>query len=147
MVRVSVFVCSCSQLLHCSCKMFVQFPLGFFGRRAIPMFLLAEMNFYGNFSHPRDFKEAFRWYHELAWLDGISERMFPASAANSWYIRAFAWSGSTAPPIPVAYNIRSEMTLAYRYHTGIGTPKDCDHAIHYYKKVADRVAFVGSRAF
>jgi hypothetical protein len=23
-----------------------------------------------NFSHPRDFKEAFRWYHELAWLDG-----------------------------------------------------------------------------
>jgi SEL1 protein len=35
-------------------------------------------------------------------------------------------------------NTRSEMTLAYRYHTGIGSPKNCDNALYYYKKVADK---------
>jgi SEL1 protein len=36
------------------------------------IFLLTEMNFYGNFSHPKNFKEAFRWYSELVELDGNS---------------------------------------------------------------------------
>lgn len=107
------------------------------------MFLLAEMNFYGNFSHPRDFKEAFRWYHELAWLDGNN------TAQNMvGFMYATGIGGAVEPDQAKALmyhefaaeagNIRSEMTLAYRYHTGIGTPKDCDHAIHYYKKVADK---------
>lgn len=30
------------------------------------MFLLAEMNFYGNWSMPRNYKTAYRWYKELA---------------------------------------------------------------------------------
>ncbi|KAJ5184484.1 Tetratricopeptide-like helical [Penicillium cf. griseofulvum] len=107
------------------------------------MFLLAEMNFYGNYSHPRDFKEAFRWYHELAWLDGNN------TAQNMvGFMYATGIGGAVEPDQAKALmyhefaaeagNIRSEMTLAYRYHTGIGTPKDCDHAIHYYKKVADK---------
>ncbi|KAK4866401.1 hypothetical protein LT330_008333 [Penicillium expansum] len=107
------------------------------------MFLLAEMNFYGNFSHPRDFKEAFRWYHDLAWLDGNN------TAQNMvGFMYATGIGGAVEPDQAKALmyhefaaeagNIRSEMTLAYRYHTGIGTPKDCDHAIHYYKKVADK---------
>ena len=35
-------------------------------------------------------------------------------------------------------NVRSEMTLAFRYYAGIGTPKNCDKACHYYKTVADK---------
>lgn len=30
------------------------------------------------------------------------------------------------------------MTLAYRYHSGIGTPRNCDEANYYYKMVADK---------
>ncbi|KAJ5551762.1 Ubiquitin-protein ligase Sel1/Ubx2 [Penicillium sp. DV-2018c] len=107
------------------------------------MFLLAEMNFYGNFSHPRDFKEAFRWYHELAWLDGnnTAQNMVGfmyatgiGGAVESDQAKALMYHEFAAE----TGNTRSEMTLAYRYHTGIGTPKDCDHAVFYYKKVADK---------
>lgn len=34
------------------------------------IFLLAEMNFYGNWSHPRNYPEAFRLYKELADTSG-----------------------------------------------------------------------------
>lgn len=107
------------------------------------MFLLAEMNFYGNFSHPRNFKEAFRWYHDLAWLNGnnTAQNMVGfmyatgiGGAVERDQAKALMYHEFAAE----AGNTRSEMTLAYRYHTGIGTPKDCDHAILYYKKVADK---------
>lgn len=32
----------------------------------------------------------------------------------------------------------AEMTLGYRYLTGIGTPSKCEDALFYYKKVADK---------
>ncbi|KAJ5578488.1 uncharacterized protein N7459_007452 [Penicillium hispanicum] len=107
------------------------------------MFLLAEMNLYGNFTHPRNFSNAFLWYNELAWLTGnstaqsmvgfmyatgIGEAVEPDQAKALMYHEFAAEGGNT----------RSEMTLAYRYHTGIGTPKNCDHAIIYYKRVADK---------
>ncbi|KAJ5359371.1 uncharacterized protein N7496_011784 [Penicillium cataractarum] len=107
------------------------------------MFLLAEMNFYGNFTHPRNFSAAFQWYNDLAWLTGNSTAQsmvgfmyatgigdaVERDQAKALMYHEFAAEGG---------NTRSEMTLAYRYHTGIGTPKNCEHAVFYYKRVADK---------
>lgn len=107
------------------------------------MFLLAEMNFYGNYTYPRNFSEAFFWYNELAWLNGNSTAqsmvgfMYATGIGNAverdqakaLMYHEFAAEGG---------NTRSEMTLAYRYHTGIGTPKNCENAVLYYKRVADK---------
>ncbi|KAF7117081.1 hypothetical protein CNMCM5793_005765 [Aspergillus hiratsukae] len=107
------------------------------------MFLLAEMNFYGNFTHPRDFKRAFQWYQSLASLTGNSTAQYmlgfmyatgvgdgvKRDQAKALLYHTFAAEGG---------NTRSEMTLAYRHHAGIGTPRDCDQATYYYKKVADK---------
>ncbi|KAJ5091359.1 Tetratricopeptide-like helical [Penicillium alfredii] len=107
------------------------------------MFLLAEMSFYGNFTYPRDFGEAFQWYSDLAWLNGNHTAQYMVG-----FMYATGIGGAVEPDQAKALlyhefaaeagNTRSEMTLAYRYHTGIGTPKDCGHAIVYYKKVADK---------
>ena len=35
-------------------------------------------------------------------------------------------------------NVRSEMTVGFRHYIGIGAPKACDKACHYYKRAADR---------
>ena len=107
------------------------------------LFLLAEMNFYGNFSHPRDLKAAFEWYHELAWLDGNNTAQ---NMVGFMYATGIGGAVERDQAKAMMYhefaaetgNTRSEMTLAYRYHSGIGTPKSCDNAIHYYKKVADK---------
>lgn len=107
------------------------------------MFLLAEMNFYGNFTYARDFKQAFRWYYDLASLSGNSTAQYMVGfmyatgiggavepdQAKSLVYHTFAAEGG---------NTRSQMTLAYRYHSGIGTPRNCDEANHYYKMVADK---------
>ena len=107
------------------------------------MFLLAEMNFFGNFTHPRDFKQAFQWYHELASLTGNSTAQYmigfmyatgiggvvERDQAKALMYHTFAAEGR---------NTRSQMTLAYRFHSGVGTPRNCDEANHYYKLVADK---------
>jgi len=106
------------------------------------IFLLAEMNFYGNFSHPRNPKEAFRWYGHLAELDGNSTAQYmlglmyatglgglERDQAKAMLYHTFAAEQG---------NVRSEMTLAFRHHSGIGTPRDCNQAVGYYKRVADK---------
>ncbi|PLN80664.1 putative ubiquitin-protein ligase Sel1/Ubx2 [Aspergillus taichungensis] len=107
------------------------------------MFLLAEMNFYGNFTHPRDFARSFHWYQTLAYLEGNSTAQYmvgfmyatgigggvPRDQAKALVYHTFAAE---------AGNTRSEMTLAYRHHSDIGTPRDCDQATYYYKQVADK---------
>ncbi|GAB7356092.1 hypothetical protein MBLNU459_g6699t1 [Dothideomycetes sp. NU459] len=114
------------------------------------IWLLAEMNFYGNFSHPRNYQHAFQRYSQLAQLTGNSSAQYmlgfmyatgiggavEQDQARSLLYHVFAAEGG---------DIRSQMTLAYRHHTGIGAPRDCDEAVHYYKQVADQaVAFYKS---
>ena len=108
------------------------------------MFLLAEMNFHGNFTHPRNFKTAYKRYQGLASLTGNTTAQYmigfmyatgigdavTRDQAKAQMYHTFAAEGG---------NTRSEMTLAYRSHVGIGTPRDCDRATHYYKRVADKV--------
>ncbi|PYH45660.1 ubiquitin ligase complex subunit HRD3 [Aspergillus saccharolyticus JOP 1030-1] len=114
------------------------------------MFLLAEMNFYGNFTHPRDFGRAFHWYQALAAATGNSTAQYmlgfmygtgvggavERDQAKSLLYHTFAAE---------AGNTRSEMTLAYRHHQGVGAPRDCDQATYYYKQVADKaIAYLRS---
>lgn len=107
------------------------------------IFLLAEMNFYGNFTHSRNYKEAFRRYNQLASLDGNSSAQHmigfmyatgigdavPRDQARALLYHSFAAQAS---------HTRSEMTVAFRHHSGISTNRNCDEAAHYYKKVADK---------
>ncbi|KAI9837069.1 MAG: hypothetical protein M1819_000718 [Sarea resinae] len=105
--------------------------------------LLAEMNFFGNYTHPRNYPEAFRRYEEFAALtgNGSAQHMVgfiyatgiggaverDQARANLYYTFA-AHNGDT----------RSQMALAFRYHTGIATPRNCEEAVNYYRKVADK---------
>ncbi|KAK2768329.1 ERAD-associated protein [Arachnomyces sp. PD_36] len=107
------------------------------------MFLLAEMNFYGNFTHPRNYKEAFRRYQSLASLSGNSTAQYMlgfmyATGVGGSVERDQAKALLYHTFAAEAGNTRSEMTVAYRHHVGIGTPKDCNLAAYYYKRVADK---------
>ncbi|KAF1347752.1 hypothetical protein BDV97DRAFT_299392 [Delphinella strobiligena] len=107
------------------------------------IWLLAEMNFYGNFSHPRNYPHAFERYSQLADLTGNSSAQYmigfmyatgigkavEQDQARAMLYHTFAAEGG---------DIRSQMTLAYRHHSGIGTPRSCDDAVYWYQKVADK---------
>ncbi|KAI9766962.1 MAG: ERAD-associated protein [Candelina submexicana] len=105
--------------------------------------LLAEMNFYGNYTHPRNFAEAFRRFNDLANLTGNSSAQYmigfmygtgigdavERDQAKALLYHTFAALGG---------DVRSEMTVAFRHHAGIGTPRNCEEAAFYYKRVADK---------
>lgn len=105
------------------------------------IYLLAQMNFYGNFSHPRNYSEAFKRYHQLALLHGNSSAQHmlgfmyatgiggahQPDQAKSLLYHTFATYGG---------NKRSEMSLAFRYHAGIGVAADCNVAVEHYRNVA-----------
>lgn len=107
------------------------------------LFTLAEMNFYGNFTHPRNYSEAFRRYHELATLDGNSSAQHMVGfmyatgiggAVKHDQARAMLYHTLAAE----GGNVRSEMTIAYRHSAGISTPRNCEEAVHFYKDVAKK---------
>ncbi|CZR54843.1 related to HRD3-involved in degradation of Hmg2p [Phialocephala subalpina] len=107
------------------------------------IYLLAEMNFYGNFTHPKNFPEAFRRYHQLSSLNGNSSAQHMVGfmyatgiggaverdQAKALLYHTFAAKGGS---------VKSEMTLAYRYHAGIGVAQNCNVAVKHYKAAADK---------
>ena len=107
------------------------------------LYILAEMNFYGNFSHPRNLPAAFDYYHQLALLDGNSSAMYMVGLMYSTGVGGAVERDQARALLyyTVAANrghTRAEMTLAHRHHAGIGTPKNCEAAVKYYKRVADK---------
>ncbi|KAL7275256.1 ERAD-associated protein [Rhizina undulata] len=113
------------------------------GRNPDAIFLLAEMNFYGNWSHPRNYGVAFERYKELADLTGNS------TAQNMvGFMHATGVGGAVERDQAKALlyhtfaalngDTRSEMTVAFRYYTGIGASRNCEDAAYYYKRVADK---------
>ena len=112
------------------------------GRDADAIYLLAELNFHGNYTHPRNFSEAFKRYQDLASLNGNASAQHmlgfmyatgiggsvTRDQARSLVYHTFAAKGG---------DIRAQMTVAYRHHAGVGTPRDCNEAALYYKQVAD----------
>ncbi|KAG9236824.1 ubiquitin-protein ligase-like protein Sel1/Ubx2 [Amylocarpus encephaloides] len=107
------------------------------------MFLLAQINFYGNYTHPKDHAEAFRRYHQLASFNGNASAQHMVGfmyatgiggaverdQAKALLYHTFAANGG---------HVRSEMTVAHRHHYGIGTPRNCEVTVKHYKNVADR---------
>ena len=107
------------------------------------IFLLAEMNFHGNFTHPVSYANAFAYYQQLANLTGNS---------TAQYMLGFMYATGLNPLVPIDQaksllyhtfaaeqgNTRSEMTLAYRHHVGIAAPRNCDESVRWYKRVADK---------
>ncbi|KGY14851.1 hypothetical protein PABG_12242 [Paracoccidioides brasiliensis Pb03] len=107
------------------------------------IFLLAEMNFYGNFTHPRNYTRAFELYKTLATLEGNSSAQYMVGfmyatgiggAVERHQGQALLYHTFAA----MGGNIRSQMTVAFRRYLGIGAPRDCDQAALYYKQVADQ---------
>ena len=107
------------------------------------IFLLAEMNFHGNFSQPRDFQQAFRWYMDLASLDGNHTAQNMVGVMYSTGLGGAVKRDQAKALLYHTFaadqgNVRSELTVGFRYYIGIGAPKACDKACHYYKRAADR---------
>ncbi|GAM87452.1 hypothetical protein ANO11243_054770 [Dothideomycetidae sp. 11243] len=105
------------------------------------LWLLAELNFHGNYTHPRNYTNAFDYYQRLANLNGN------ASAQHMLgFIYATGIGGSVEQDQARALlyhtfaadqgDIRSQMTVGYRHHAGVGTPRNCDLAAKYYRQVA-----------
>ncbi|KAH7018370.1 ER membrane protein [Microdochium trichocladiopsis] len=106
------------------------------------IYLLGQFNFFGNYSHPRNFEVAFEHYARLAsfgnssaqymvglmYATGLGDVVERDQAKALLYHRFAAEDQHT----------RSEMTMAARYHNGIGVPKNCEMAAKYYKRVADK---------
>lgn len=105
------------------------------------LFLLAEMNFYGNFTHPRNYQRAFGYYHDLATLAGNSTAQY---MVGFMYATGIGGSVERHQGMALLYhtfaamggNIRSQMTVAFRRYQGIGVPRNCDGAVYWYRKVA-----------
>lgn len=114
------------------------------------IFLLAEMNFFGNYTHPRNYKEAFRWYNELASLNGNNSAQHMVGLMYATGIGGSVERDQAKALLYHTYaaiggNTKSQMTAAYRHHTGIGTPWNCNEAVFWYKEVADKaIAYLRS---
>ncbi len=107
------------------------------------LYLLAELNFYGNYSHPRDFKAAFDYYQKLASLNGNSSAQHMLGLMYSTGIGGAVERDQARALLYYTFaanqgHTRAEMTVAYRHHAGIGMSKSCENAVKYYKRVADK---------
>ncbi|KAK4696207.1 SEL1 protein, partial [Lecanoromycetidae sp. Uapishka_2] len=106
------------------------------------IFLLAEMNFFGNYTHPRNYTEAFRRYHELAALNGNSSAQHMVAFMYATGLGGVEMSQAKALTFhrfaAVGGETRSQMITGYRHHTGVATPRNCNEAVYWYKLVADK---------
>lgn len=107
------------------------------------IYLLAQINFYGNFSHPKNHTEAFTRYQQLASLDGNSSAQHMlgfmyatgiGDAVERDQAKALLYHTFAAQ----AGHTKSEMTVAFRHQSGIGAVRNCDEAANYYKSVAEK---------
>lgn len=108
------------------------------------IYLLAELNFYGYYGHPRNLHDAFRYYQTLASEHGNSTAQHMLGVYHSTGLgdvvpqnqaKALLYYNFAA----ITGNPRSEMALGYRYDAGIGAIKSCETAAKHYKSVADKV--------
>ena len=107
------------------------------------LFLLAEMNFFGNYTHPKSYSEAFRLYDQLASLDGNSSAQHMlgfmyATGIGGAVERDQAKALMHHTFAALGGNTKSQMTVGYRHHTGVGVSRNCNEAAYWYKEVADK---------
>jgi SEL1 protein len=107
------------------------------------IFMLANMNFFGNYSHPRNLSHAFQRYQQLADLNGNSSAQHMIGFYYASGIGGVVKEDQAKAMLYYTFaaeqgNERAQMALAYRYHFGIGTSKNCQSAVRYWQKVAKR---------
>ena len=107
------------------------------------LYLLAELNFYGNYSHPKNPSTAFNYYQKLATLNGNSSALYMLGMMYSTGVGGAVERDQARALLYYTFaanqgHTRAEMTVAHRHYVGIGTPKSCDVAVKYYKRVADK---------
>lgn len=107
------------------------------------LYILADMNYYGNYSHPRNFPVAFDYYNKLADAHGNSSAMYMMGLMYSTGIGGAVEQDQARALLYYTFaalqgHTRAEMTVASRHHAGIGTPRSCEEAVKYYKRVADK---------
>ncbi|GAP88759.1 putative ubiquitin-protein ligase sel1 [Rosellinia necatrix] len=107
------------------------------------IYLLGQFNFYGNYSHPRNFKTAFDHYYRLASQYGNSSAQYMVGLMYATGIGDVVERDQAKALLYHTFaadqgHTRSEMTVAARHMNGIGVPKNCETACKYYKRVADK---------
>ncbi|KAL0468976.1 ubiquitin-protein ligase [Neurospora intermedia] len=107
------------------------------------LYILGDMNFYGNFSHPRNLKTAFSYYQKLALLNGNSSAMYMMGVMYSTGVGGAVEPDQARALLYYTFaanqgHTRAEMAVAHRHYAGIGTTKNCETAVKYYKRVADK---------
>lgn len=105
------------------------------------LWLLAELNFHGNYSHPRNYSTAFGYYNQLANFNGNASAQHMLGFMYATGIGGGVKQDQAKALLYHTFaadqgHVQSQMTLGYRYHVGIGTPRNCDNAVKYYKQVA-----------
>ncbi|RMZ67513.1 HRD3-involved in degradation of Hmg2p [Pyrenophora seminiperda CCB06] len=119
-------------------------------KNADALFTLAEMNFYGNYTHPRNYSEAFRRYHELATLNGNASAQHMVGFMYATGIGGAAKQDQAKAMLYYTLgaeggDVRSEMAVAYRHSAGISTPRNCEEAVYFYKEAAKKaIAYLRS---
>lgn len=108
------------------------------------MMILADINLYGNFTCPRNMTEAYNRYSDLAAASGNSSAhhmlgFMHATGIGGGMKRDSAKALLHHTFAAKAGHTQSEMTLAYRYHSGVGVAANCEQSVQYYKRVADKV--------
>jgi SEL1 protein len=108
------------------------------------LYILAQTSFYGNYSWPRNFEQAFQYYKRLGELNGNASAMYMLGLMYSTGIGRAAKPDQAKALLYYTFaavrgHTRAEMTVAARHHAGVGTPKSCEAACKFYKPVADKV--------
>ncbi|KAH7273688.1 hypothetical protein B0J15DRAFT_107511 [Fusarium solani] len=107
------------------------------------LYLLAEINFFGNYSHPRNLDVAFNHYNQLANVYGNTTAQFMVGLYYSTGIGNVVERDQAKALLYYTFaalrgNARAEMAAGFRHHAGIGTTKNCETAVKFYKSVADK---------
>ncbi|PHH64374.1 hypothetical protein CDD80_1134 [Ophiocordyceps camponoti-rufipedis] len=107
------------------------------------LLMLAEFNFFGNHSHPRNLDVAFRNYKKLAVHHGNTTAQYMLGLFHSTGIGGVVPRDQAKALLYYTFaaargDTRAEMATAFRHHNGIGAVKDCETAVKYYKRVADK---------
>jgi SEL1 protein len=105
--------------------------------------LLADMDFFGNYSSPRNLSRAFSRYKRVAELTGHDAAQHMVGFFYATGVGNVVDEDQGKAMLYYTFaaeqgNERAEMALAYRHHYGIGTPKDCRAAVAYWQRIADR---------
>lgn len=107
------------------------------------LYLLAELNFFGNHSHTRDLHAAYNYYNQLASSHGNTTAQYMMGLFHSTGIGNVVPRDQAKALLYYTFaalrgDTRAEMATAFRHHIGIGASKSCEVAVKYYKRVADK---------